>query len=307
MVIIDFSMFDEVHTSSRETKTEIPFEHNAEHERVVDKRCKVFKKDKGNGKYRLIFAPNGEYKKYLQSLVPMLESRLDEADTDNLFHAFRTGRNVVTNAIPHIGWKYSAKFDLQTFFDTVKDTMVEDVPSYCFIKGTTRQGLPTSPIVASLAFLPTAYRIKEELSSLKCAITVYADDVTVSFNKFDEFAKIKEIVYKNIKNDGFKVNFSKTRLKYGHKKGMRRIICGVGVDDTGVHPTRESRRKQATALHNGEISRMVGLMEWNSLKIPNSVANARRKMKDEKFTEDATKKWEHYSKNSRYMKRKGRR
>lgn len=257
--------------------------------KTLNTRCKVYKLDKGNGKYRLIFSPSEEYKKTLRSLIPKLERRLDMADKDNIFHAFRTGRNVVTNAQQHVGWKYSAKFDLQTFFDTVKDTMVEDVPKICFIKGCTRQGLPTSPVVASLAFIPTAYKIKEALGSLDSVMTVYADDITISFNKLEDFPTIREIVYKIVKNDGFKVNFSKTRLKYGHKKGMRRIICGVGVDETGIHPTRESRRKQQTAFHNGETPRLVGLMEWNSLKLPNKVTNNRRK----------TEKYEKYSKLSR--------
>jgi hypothetical protein len=203
----------------------------------------------------------------------------------------------VTNALKHVGWKYSAKFDLQTFFDNVTDEMVDDVPSYCFIKGRTRQGLPTSPVVASLAFVPTAYGIRDEIerTGIEFSMTVYADDITVSFNNVEDFQKIREIVYKRVKSAGLKVNYRKTKLKYGHKKGMRRIICGVGVDETGIHPTRESKRKQSTAFHNGNVPRAVGLMEWNSLKLPNAVQNAYRKEKNDKFS---------YSKNGRRREKK---
>lgn len=235
----------------------------------MDRRCQVFKIDKGNGSFRLIYSPNEKYKKYLKSLIPAFEKELDKMDTDNIFHAFRTGKNVVTNAMIHIGWKYSAKFDLKSFFDHVKQKMVPHVNKKCFIGGITRQGLPTSPVIASMAFLPIAYNIKEQLSQFDCAMSVYADDITVSFNNRSEFYKIRDIVYETVNTNGFKVNLSKTKLMFGHKKGMRRIICGVGVDETGIHPTRASRRRQETASNNGETAKMVGLMEWNSLKVPN--------------------------------------
>lgn len=239
---------------------------------IICKSCRIHKISKGNGEYRYVYAPNTKYKKLLQEQLPHIEEKLNALDTRNMFHAFRKNRNVVTNAKAHIGWKYSAKFDLKSFFDTVKkEHLPEDLQDdLLFIKGVTRQGLPTSPLVASIALLPHVYAIEDELrQKYDVRMTVYADDITVSFNDRTVFEDIKQIVYKHIKAAGFKINYRKTKLKFGHKPGMRRIICGIGVGSDKVYPTRDVKRKLRAMMHNGSDQiEIAGLLEWARCKPP---------------------------------------
>jgi len=128
-----------------------PYSDDAETE--ISKFCRIFRIDKGNGSYRLIYAPNYGYKNYLRKLLRLYERKLNILDTKDTFHAFRHNRNVITNAEKHVGFNYSAKFDLKDFFNHVTKEMVVDyaISGYCFIGDKLKQGLPTSPIVASLA------------------------------------------------------------------------------------------------------------------------------------------------------------
>ena len=84
---------------------------------VLCKASKILKIDKGNGKFRYCYSPNDLYKESLQSYLPRLEYLLDEADTREVFNAFRGNYNPATNAKMHIGYNYTAKFDLKDFFN----------------------------------------------------------------------------------------------------------------------------------------------------------------------------------------------
>ena len=41
----------------------------------MDKSYRKFRLSKGNGKFRVIYSPNGDYKKALKSLVPSLNAK----------------------------------------------------------------------------------------------------------------------------------------------------------------------------------------------------------------------------------------
>jgi hypothetical protein len=245
---------------------------------VLCKSCVIHKIDKGNGSFRFVYAPNTKYKKVLREKLSYLEDTLTALDKRNMFHAFRRNFNPVTNAKAHIGYKYSAKFDLKSFFDTVRQDMFSAPlnDDLYFIKGITRQGLPTSPMLASIALLPTAYNIEDEIKGkfTDIRMTVYADDITISFNERMQFEDIKQIVYKHVKKDGFKINYKKTKLKFGHKNGMRRIICGVAVGMDRIYRTRETKIKIREALHKEEQLRAIGLIEWSRNKPPRRSYNS---------------------------------
>ena len=158
---------------------------------------------------------------------------------------------------------------MKNFFDTVKQDTVKDIPEECFLKGIPRQGLPTSPMVASLALLETAYKIHDELKVLnKFALSIYADDITISFNNRMEFSTIRNIVLKEVFEGGFKINTKKTKILFGHKPGMKRIICGVAVGSEDIQASRYYKRLEQTAIHFKDYPKAMGLNEWNSLKEP---------------------------------------
>ncbi len=242
---------------------------------VMCKACRIHKIDKGNGSFRYVYAPNQLYKEHLQSKLPYLEYLLDKVDIREAQHAFRSNKNAVTYAKSHIGYDYSAKFDMKSFFDFIRPHMVPQLSEadkdLMFIKDAPRQGLPTSPLIASIAFTPTLYDMQDELKTIlgkDFMINQYADDITVSFNQRMKYEDIKAIVYKHILKAGFQVNYKKTKLKFGHKNGMRRIICGIGVGKYDVHRTRETKIKIREALHRGETSKALGLIEWSKCRPP---------------------------------------
>jgi len=243
---------------------------------VLCKACKVHRIDKGNGSYRYVYAPNTQYKHKLQSLLPNLEQILSLMDTRGMFHAFRSNYNAVTNAKAHIGYNYSAKFDMKNFFDQITRerfdnlSISSDILDYCLLNGVTRQGLPTSPLLASIAFIEVAYQIDDAVRTIasEARMTVYADDITISFNNRMDYEAIKQTVYHLLKESNFKINFKKTKLKFGHKPWMRRIICGVAVDHTQVYRTRKTKMQLRQAIHQQDITRTLGLIEWASCKEP---------------------------------------
>jgi len=75
-------------------------------------------------------------------------------------------------------------------------------------------------------------------------------------------AKAKEIVGRC----GFRVNPAKVRVQWAG--AGRRVICGVAVDDQGIHPTREAKRRLRAARHQGNKGSARGLEEWCKLKSP---------------------------------------
>jgi hypothetical protein len=238
------------------------------------KSCKVHRLNKGNGKYRIIYAPNSYYKKQLRRINVELMTILDQKDKYDIFHAFRNQKNVVTNAKKHVGFKYTMKIDLFNFFDCVREDMVKEfnISSYCFINGCPRQGLPTSPMVASLALLAPANAIYEFLQTMsgKTAMTVYADDITISFNNRSYFETIRDYVYEVIKAAGLKVNYRKTKLLFGHKNDMRRIICGISVGKTDIRRSRDTKNRIKKAIYDKENESVIaGLLQWEACREPN--------------------------------------
>lgn len=249
--------------------------------------CKI---PKGGGKFRLVYAPTKSEKRKCRFYLPRLHEIQEEVCDGDVVHGFWRGRNAVTNAISHTGRSYTVSMDLEDFFPSVTRKMVlavnnakllRDNPEL-FIKRTPKgdrfvgrlskdldaiaeQGLPTSPMFANIAFSPVDALIKAEFPGF--TYTRYADDLTISW---DDDPSLKDhvimIVTKIVSDRGFRINERKTVFQNG--KFGRRIITGVGVSWTGVHPTREMRRRHRSARHNGWHLKERGYEEWMKLKTP---------------------------------------
>ena len=121
-------------------------------------KYRISKIPKGHGKYRTIYRVDPHTSSHLRSLLPYLEDKLTVTDVIGANYAFVKGKNSVLNALQHIGFDHTLSFDLQDFFDSVtaehlKKIVSDEVISSCFIDGAPRQGLPTSPLIATIAFL----------------------------------------------------------------------------------------------------------------------------------------------------------
>lgn len=261
-----------------------------------------------SGKLRTIYCPDQDEKKRSASWIKLIQARLLTQPNVNVLHGFMPGRSPVTNALAHVGWQFSLSFDLKDFFDSVRPSHLPvefllnpGIGNDCFYDGAARQGLPSSPAIANLAACQMDDMICKLINRSRLGqnftYTRYADDLTFSFN-YDSVGrmlleKIPEIVSVN----GFTINKTKTHLQCA--KAGRRIITGVAVDDSGVHPTREVKRRLRAMRHqlsNGIqkrgykalvsklldshrkggttniksllINGYLGLKEWSRLKLP---------------------------------------
>lgn len=228
---------------------------------------------KGKNGYRLIYCPDPFAKEYLRQFIPGLEAVYQQQDQAKVNHGCVAGRSAITNAFEHIGRRFLLSLDLTDFFQSVNSKMlkglVDDrILEDCLVDGAPQQGLPTSPLIANIAFLPIDKMIVDQLKRLSMDVTYtrYVDDLTFSFDIPGQEGKILSIVRPLIRNAGLKLNERKTKLQ--DSRNGRLIITGIGVDRWGLHPTRKSRRKLRAALHQGKISSARGLREWCLCKLP---------------------------------------
>lgn len=230
----------------------------------------IIKIPKRKGEFRTIYVPSYEEKRKLKKLMPLLNRLTRKCEHA---HGFIQGRSAVTNAMQHIGYRYSLSFDLKDFFDTITPSHVRgklptEVIESVFVDGHPRQGLPTSPAIANLAAYDLDIRISrlQKKHDLSFVYTRYADDLTFSFNDI----AVKDVLLTEVPvlvaKFGFVINERKTEFQDAAQR--RRHVTGIGVDDTRIYPTREAKRKLRAAKHQGNLPQATGLEEWCKLKQP---------------------------------------
>lgn len=145
----------------------------------------------------------------------------------------------------------------------------------CFYKEKLRQGFPTSPAIANIIFAPIDDAIVAYLQATDptAVYTRYADDLSISSDNDDPkhlhqmLAQVKNLIEK----EDFNIHHKKTRIQYA--RAGRREICGVYVDDTGVHTNRKTRRRLRAMRFNAQkgqqdLQKLKGLEEFCKLKRP---------------------------------------
>lgn len=241
-----------------------------------NRSCRIIRLAKSKSQFRLIYNPNYEYKRYLKSLLPTLEKILENLNGRDLNYAFSHGRNSALNAFQHIGHRYTLSLDLKDFFDSIrKDHVSKLIPSniieHCFVDGAPRQGLPTSPIISSIAFSACDQKILKSLKSFKldATYTRYADDLIFSFKNKADGGKISTLVRHALSEHGFHINERKTKLQ--DIKNGRVIITGIAIDSNGLHPTRTTLKRIRAAKHQNNKPSFTGLEEWSKCKFPKRI------------------------------------
>jgi hypothetical protein len=236
---------------------------------------KISRVPKGNGLYREIYIASDAYKQKLLSFLPYLNEVLDNLDVHKTNYAFQRNKNCALNAFQHIGYRFTLSMDLEDFFGSITlehvDGLIDPIIiEQCFIDGNPKQGLPTSPVISSIAFLACDTKIIEALNKLKIdsKYTRYADDLIFSFDDEKHEGKIRHIVRQIIEKNGFRINDKKTKLQ--DSSNGRVIITGIAVDKKGLHATRRTQKKIRAARHQNNASSLNGLIEWSKCKLPNN-------------------------------------
>lgn len=231
---------------------------------------------KGNGSYRNIYIPSAVMKEKLLGFMPRLHEISDDLDSCKANYAFQKGKNCALNAFQHIGHRFVLSMDLKDFFNSVTVKHVSGlIPRHiieaCFIDGNPKQGLPTSPAIATIAFFYCDKIIINALRILNidATYTRYADDLIFSFNDEACSGKIQQVVRQIVESNGFKINDNKT--KFQDIKNGRIVITGIAVSSAGLHATRRTKKKIRAAKHQGNHNSLTGLDEWSKCKLPRAI------------------------------------
>ncbi len=258
----------------------------------MKKQYKIIRLPKGNGTFRTIYAPSKAYKEKLTTFLLDLQQKIHDADKEYTIQGFMRGRGPVSNAQKHVGYAYTLSLDLKDFFDSVKVEMVKEYLSeeeleLCFIDGIARQGLPTSPLIANLAFLKLDKMIKNAIAEegVYTVYTRYADDLIFSFNHKDFAKTLETLVEKVITEGGFTLNHKKTKLQCANQG--RRMITGIGVDDRDIHPTRKLKRRIRAAVHQKNREKAFGLLSWAECREPRAFYTDRDLLNKNIFQDEA--------------------
>lgn len=251
------------------------FSFDQEPEKLMGYReCSIPKK---NGKARKIVMPERGLLRYqrkqLLALTSYYNSQVANTTVEKVAHGFITGRNVITAAEQHVGYKATIMMDIENFFDSVTRQMLPQQfqdDRYYHKAGYCAQGFATSPMLANIATIGLINDIQDALGKLHkdFAFTIYADDLQISVNTTDKkkLAKTVQAISEQVEKAKFKINAKKTRIKYA-KYGFRRIL-GVNVGDKEVRATRKTMRKIRAARHQENRSSLGGLINWSNCNLP---------------------------------------
>lgn len=234
---------------------------------------------KRSGSWRLIYVPNPEERRELRSFLTVLNEKARKIVGDCV-HGFLPGRSAVTGALAHVGKEWTLKIDIKDFFDHVRPEQVQkwltkEQLKKVFVDGAARAGLPTSPAVANMAASALDQAILRWLDKQgkdlmgqgpDVVYTRYADDLVFSYDNPAWTAHLREYIPRLLSKLGFKAHPGKTSLQWAGA-GLR-VIYGIGVGPTGIHPLRRVRRRLRAALHQKNVLESQGLQEWCKLRLP---------------------------------------
>ena len=232
---------------------------------------KKFHLRKGN-KVRLIYSLTKKEKRNIERFKSTLEFLALTYCNGDIVHGFMPLRSNVTNAIKHIGFDYTASFDLKNFFDTITIDSVkkyindDNILKSCFVNGRLPQGFSTSPIISNIAMIDFDEEILINIHKLTTDIvyTRYADDLTFSFNDKNFFGLIRNIVSEVTHKYGLIVNKKKT--KFFNSGSGNRTVTGISVGKEEIHVPRHIKRKMRAAKHQGNQFSLNGLEEYSKFK-----------------------------------------
>ena len=220
-------------------------------------RYRQFKIKKKSGGTRQITAPRTRSFRMMLSAVNQLFRSIYTPSEYAM--GFTAGRSVRSNASAHVGMNYILNIDLKDFFPSIHQARVWkrlQVPPFnfsqpiasllaglCCMKVTQEdergnkkdvyvlpQGAPTSPIITNMICDKLDFYLSRLAKRFNLKYTRYADDITFSsmhyvYGKSGKFMLELERI---IKEQGFRINESKTRLQ---KKGDRQEVTGIIVNE----------------------------------------------------------------------------
>lgn len=240
--------------------------------RSAEQYYRVYKVSKRTGGTRQIEAPR-RYLKLIQRWIHFYILRTHELPPT--VTGFVPGKNIFSNAEPHIPPKNLMVLDIKDFFPSVGWKEVVSVfksfgfprkvsillAGLCTFESRLPQGAPTSPTLANLTFLPVDSALQDLAINWDCMYTRYADDL--AFSRDIPFSrKDMREVSKIVRQWGFHINYKKSRII---GSGGRQILAGLVVNTSGL-PPRYKRRRWRAKFHQAAYKPTEYLGQSSELK-----------------------------------------
>lgn len=169
-------------------------------------------------------------------------------------HGFVKGRDIRSNAVPHLDQDVVLRVDLADFFGTVDQTKVVRALSNCgldgdaanavagvtTVDGSLPQGFSTSPFLSNLAFAETDAALVDLAGSEGVSFTRYVDDMSFSGPVAVVHDDLMDSITALLSAHGWRVNPGKTRFM---RRGKPQYVTGLYVGDrAGPHIPRSMKR-----------------------------------------------------------------
>ncbi|HFJ9403501.1 retron St85 family RNA-directed DNA polymerase [Bacillus sp. (in: firmicutes)] len=219
---------------------------------------------KKNGTKREINTPT-----YSLKLVQrwILKEILEKIDVSEEAMAFKKGlgNGIRKNAEIHKYSVYLLQLDIKDFFTSIKKEKVfylfrdlgynivvsNILANLCTYKGFLPQGGVCSPYISNLICYKLDKRLKGLCAKRDILYTRYADDLTFSCDNKETLKKVRNIIEDIIKNEGFEINYLKTRFlsPSSHKK-----ITGITVNDNRIRASKKLKRTVRSMIHHAFVS-----------------------------------------------------
>lgn len=235
---------------------------------------KWYRIDKRSGGKRLIGQPAREVK----VLQRILATHLAGLPIHPSATAYRQGKSIRANAVPHSLAGPILKFDFSDFFPSIRPA---DWEAYCmshdlfdpedialssrllFVRypngGALRLavGAPSSPWLSNVLMYDFDEKISQAVAKDKVVYTRYADDLTFSAQRTGYLNGVERelrLILRNLRHPRLKINEEKTNIA---TKKYRRVITGLVVSDDGrITIGRERKRKIRAALYQYESGKL---------------------------------------------------
>lgn len=199
-------------------------------------------------KVRTIYSPDETLKPSLRAINDILVASYASRN-ESVSFAYKPGKSIVDNALPHANHKYLFKLDIHNFFPSCKRKYVQKYIDFLFancpgkeyaenlfldiilLNGALAIGNPIAGILADTIISPVVKYISNICKKENISFTIYSDDMTFSSDKILRKKYIENIfnfaVLKYNMEDDFKLN---TKKSYGQSKTSRRVT-GVGINN----------------------------------------------------------------------------
>lgn len=203
---------------------------------------------------------------------------LEKLEPSSSSHGFVRGRNVLSNALPHVGRHVVVNLDVKDFFPSITFRRVKGLfcqvgysehiaillallctepPRVAVESGgkvyhvalserVLPQGACTSPAITNTICRRLDARLSAFAKRYDFAFTRYADDLTFSGNDSSSVGRVLRMARLVLAEEGFTEHTAKTHVM---RKGRRQEVTGVTVNERATVGRKEYRQLRAI-LHN---------------------------------------------------------